>query len=52
MLLVSVVIFAVEVVGAVITGLQTCLAGHFDVDYSAFQLEPASHADHEHPTHP
>ncbi|MEU8220812.1 cation diffusion facilitator family transporter [Micromonospora taraxaci] len=32
--------------------LQTCLAGHFDVEHSTFQLEPASHADHEHPTHP
>ncbi|MCZ7379856.1 cation diffusion facilitator family transporter [Micromonospora sp. WMMC250] len=31
--------------------LQACLAGHFDVEHSTFQLEPASHADHEHPTH-
>lgn len=31
--------------------LQSCLAGHFDVEHSTFQLEPASHADHEHPTH-
>ncbi|MBL7253358.1 cation diffusion facilitator family transporter [Paractinoplanes lichenicola] len=31
--------------------LQTCLAGHFDVEHSTFQLEPAGHADHEHPTH-
>jgi cobalt-zinc-cadmium efflux system protein len=31
--------------------LQACLAGHFDVEHSTFQLEPASHADHEHGTH-
>ena len=31
--------------------LQDCLAGHFDVEHSTFQLEPASHADHEHATH-
>ncbi|GGM77308.1 cation diffusion facilitator family transporter [Dactylosporangium sucinum] len=31
--------------------LQDCLAGHFDVAHSTFQLEPAGHADHEHPTH-
>jgi len=23
------------------------LQGHFDVEHSTFQLEPASHADHE-----
>ena len=27
--------------------LQACLAGHFDVEHSTFQLEPASHAAHE-----
>ncbi|MCM4076608.1 cation diffusion facilitator family transporter [Paractinoplanes hotanensis] len=31
--------------------MQTCLTGHFDVEHSTFQLEPAGHADHEHPTH-
>ena len=31
--------------------LQACLAWHFDVEHSTFQLEPASHADHEHATH-
>ena len=31
--------------------LQQCLAGHFDVEHSTFQFEPASHADHEHPAH-
>ena len=27
--------------------LQTCLAGHFDVEHSTLQLEPAGHLDHE-----
>jgi cobalt-zinc-cadmium efflux system protein len=31
--------------------LQQCLAGHFDVEHSTFQLEPASHAAHEHDLH-
>lgn len=33
--------------------LQACVAEHFDVqiEHSTFQLELASHADHEHPTH-
>ncbi len=31
--------------------LQACLAGHFDVEHSTFQLEPAGHADHEYATH-
>ena len=31
--------------------LQGCLAGHFDVEHSTFQLEPASHAAHELGTH-
>ncbi|GAA3234483.1 cation diffusion facilitator family transporter [Dactylosporangium siamense] len=32
--------------------LQACVAGHFDVAHSTFQLEPAGHTDHEHPSHP
>jgi cobalt-zinc-cadmium efflux system protein len=32
--------------------LQTCLAGHFDVEHSTFQLEPAGHAAHETGAHP
>ena len=32
--------------------LQQCLAGHFDVEHSTFQFEPASHAAHEHAAHP
>ena len=31
--------------------LQQCLAGHFDVEHSTVQFEPASHAAHEHPVH-
>lgn len=31
--------------------LQACLGGHFDVEHSTFQLEPASHAAHESETH-
>ncbi len=31
--------------------LQACLGDHFDVEHSTFQLEPASHADHETETH-
>lgn len=36
----------------VLDQLQTCLAGHFDVEHSTFQLEPKSHAAHEQPVHP
>jgi cobalt-zinc-cadmium efflux system protein len=31
--------------------LQECLAGHFDVAHSTFQLEPAGHVDHEDAQH-
>jgi cobalt-zinc-cadmium efflux system protein len=31
--------------------LQDCLRGHFDVEHSTFQLEPAGHAAHENPMH-
>jgi cobalt-zinc-cadmium efflux system protein len=31
--------------------LQRCLAGHFDVEHSTFQFEPATHADHEEHAH-
>lgn len=31
--------------------LQACLGDHFDVEHSTFQLEPASHSDHEAETH-
>ncbi len=36
---------------ALLDRLQGCLAAHFDVAHSTFQLEAASHVDHEHPTH-
>jgi cobalt-zinc-cadmium efflux system protein len=35
----------------VLDELQGCLAGHFDVEHSTFQLEPATHAEHEPGTH-
>jgi cobalt-zinc-cadmium efflux system protein len=36
---------------ALLDRLQACLAGHFDVDHSTFQLEPVGHAAHEHGMH-
>ena len=33
--------------GRVLAQLQGCLAAHFDVEHSTFQLEPAGHADHD-----
>lgn len=32
--------------------LQACLIGHFDVEHSTFQFEPAGHAEHEMGAHP
>ena len=32
---------------AVLDRLQSCLAGHFDVGHSTFQLEPVGHDLHE-----
>ncbi|MEI3845156.1 MULTISPECIES: cation diffusion facilitator family transporter [unclassified Microbacterium] len=31
----------------ILSRLQTCLAEHFDVEHSTFQLEPAGHVEHE-----
>ncbi len=31
--------------------IQACVAGHFDVEHSTFQLEPAGHLAHEEGTH-
>jgi cobalt-zinc-cadmium efflux system protein len=31
--------------------VQDCLIGHFDVEHSTIQLEPAGHGDHERPSH-
>jgi cobalt-zinc-cadmium efflux system protein len=36
---------------ALLDELQACLAGHFDVEHSTFQLEPAGHSEHEAATH-
>jgi cobalt-zinc-cadmium efflux system protein len=33
--------------GPILDRLGGCLAGHFDVAHSTFQLEPAGHTDHE-----
>ncbi|HEX5994311.1 MAG TPA: hypothetical protein VFY84_04125 [Jiangellales bacterium] len=32
--------------------VQDCLIGHFNVEHSTIQLEPAGHGDHEKPSHP
>src|SRR5581483_934313 len=37
--------------GVVLDHLQQCLATHFDVEHSTFQLEAATHAAHEPGTH-
>lgn len=37
--------------GALLDELGGCLAHHFDVEHSTFQLEPAEHAAHEGDTH-
>lgn len=37
--------------GALLEKLSACLAGHFDVAHSTFQLEPAGHAECEEHTH-
>ena len=31
----------------ILASLQTCLADHFDVEHSTFQLEPAGHVEHD-----
>ncbi len=36
---------------ALLCQLQRCLVGHFDVEHSTFQLEPAGHRTHETGTH-
>lgn len=37
--------------GALLDELESCLAEHFDVEHSTFQLEPAEHAAHEEHPH-
>jgi cobalt-zinc-cadmium efflux system protein len=36
---------------AMLDRLQACVRGHFDVEHSTFQIEPAAHSAHEHPMH-
>jgi cobalt-zinc-cadmium efflux system protein len=38
-------------VPTILDQLQSCLAGHFDVEHSTFQMEPPRHLDHETRTH-
>ena len=37
---------------ALLDEMQQCLGGHFDVEHSTFQFEPAGHLDHEQGAHP
>lgn len=43
--------FTTGCAGHVLDHLQECLDGHFDVEHSTFQLEPAGHDDHEYAVH-
>jgi cobalt-zinc-cadmium efflux system protein len=38
--------------GPMLDELQQCLEADFDIEHSTIQFEGASHADHEHETHP
>jgi cobalt-zinc-cadmium efflux system protein len=44
-------VFAQQRTGPLLDSLEACLAEHFDVEHSTFQLEPAEHARHEPHTH-
>jgi len=44
-------IFAKGGTGAMLERLGECLKGHFDVEHSTFQLEPAGHAGSEEHAH-
>jgi len=35
-------------VGSLLDEFSDCVASHFEVDHATFQIEPASHRDHEH----
>jgi cobalt-zinc-cadmium efflux system protein len=37
--------------GVMLDRLQDCVRGHFDVEHSTFQIEPAAHSAHENPMH-
>ncbi|MGV8884663.1 MAG: cation diffusion facilitator family transporter [Microbacteriaceae bacterium] len=43
--------FASGGTGALLDELTVCLAEHFDVEHSTFQIEPVEHAAHEEPYH-
>ncbi|WP_166356038.1 cation diffusion facilitator family transporter [Phytoactinopolyspora limicola] len=36
---------------SILDGLHQCLAGHFDIEHSTFQIEPRGHVDHEYANH-
>ncbi len=44
-------VFANQRTGQLLDELAECLAEHFDVEHSTFQLEPAEHAGHEEQLH-
>jgi cobalt-zinc-cadmium efflux system protein len=44
-------LFATGKAGSMLSELSQCLSGHFDVEHSTFQLEPADHAEREELTH-
>jgi cobalt-zinc-cadmium efflux system protein len=45
-------VFSTERYAEVLDHLHSCLTGHFDVEHSTFQLEPAGHAEREGSFHP
>lgn len=44
-------VFAGGRTGEMLEKLGACLHGHFDVEHSTFQLEPAGHSEREEPAH-
>ena len=38
--------------GRILDELQDCVRDHFGVEHTTFQVEPDTHPEHEHPTHP
>lgn len=44
-------VFATGRTGEMLDRLGECLHGHFDVEHSTFQLEPAGHSEREEPAH-
>jgi cobalt-zinc-cadmium efflux system protein len=37
--------------GRILDELQECVATHFGIEHTTFQVEPDTHPEHEHPTH-